>query len=585
MVDLKVKFKGPKGGLNTLSFHDSLNIVEDKLENLAITSHKLKFPHLFMDSIEKIDYVGAVPDAHYWPDKRIPDEFLGVSNWVAKDHIELSLTADINILFEFLMHIGNMLAVDYNLNINIYATTPGMSVAIYRSKFYDRTVRSMAFGVSQLIESAYRGGATEVYKPVLLDGYYYDINSLYPFCMQMLMPVGNMTKINGPAVDDIQLANFFGFLLVDVNAPADKIGNIPLLTYKRKPLFDIRVPAATKRRVLTRISGDDDGVALDRILYPHGAWRDIYFSEELKYAEKLGYSFKIIEAYPFDSGTPFVDFVNTFYQIKQTAKLDVVKKFAKLVINTFYGKLAAKRSSAHSVIMGASDIADHTQINGVSQLTEVRELSENSSLYQYTNASFAPAGISNIALAAAITAYGRIQIHKYKTIPGNTCYYSDTDSVFLEKPLDPSLVGPALGQMKLVSKVKKAIFLGPKSYVYVDESGKSISKISGYGAQVSIDTAAKLLYRKQSPIELPPYDTFDVNKGMVRVARRSYTLKLSDSKRKRIFDSNDYLIDTAPITINDLDSVAIRPYSNILDQNIYFEISPTMVDFINKARP
>lgn len=38
---------------------------------------------------------------------------------------------------------------------------------------------------------------------------------------------------------------------------------------------------------------------------------------------------------------------------------------------------------------------------------------------------------SNIAIAAAVTAYARLYLIKYKTIPGNVCLYTDTDSAFL----------------------------------------------------------------------------------------------------------------------------------------------------------
>jgi hypothetical protein len=41
----------------------------------------------------------------------------------------------------------------------------------------------------------------------------------------------------------------------------------------------------------------------------------------------------------------------------------------------------------------------------------------------------------NVAIASAIASYSRIYINQFKSIPGNECYYSDTDSVVLAKPL------------------------------------------------------------------------------------------------------------------------------------------------------
>lgn len=65
----------------------------------------------------------------------------------------------------------------------------------------------------------------------------------------------------------------------------------------------------------------------------------------------------------------------------------------------------------------------------------------------------------NVAIAAAITSYARIEINKYKHIPGITCLYSDTDSAITSAPLPTALVGPGLGQMKVVHQIEKGIFI------------------------------------------------------------------------------------------------------------------------------
>jgi hypothetical protein len=52
--------------------------------------------------------------------------------------------------------------------------------------------------------------------------------------------------------------------------------------------------------------------------------------------------------------------------------------------------------------------------------------------------------LANVAIASAITAYARIHMIQFKTIPGNPPLYTDTDSVFLPQPLDSSLVDSSL---------------------------------------------------------------------------------------------------------------------------------------------
>jgi hypothetical protein len=75
--------------------------------------------------------------------------------------------------------------------------------------------------------------------------------------------------------------------------------------------------------------------------------------------------------------------------------------------------------------------------------------------------------MSNVALAAAVTSYARIVMIPFKLDP-NTLY-TDTDSAFTTKPIDPSLIGLELGEMKdeLQGKmINEAYFLAPKNYGY-----------------------------------------------------------------------------------------------------------------------
>jgi hypothetical protein len=55
---------------------------------------------------------------------------------------------------------------------------------------------------------------------------------------------------------------------------------------------------------------------------------------------------------------------------------------------------------------------------------------------------------SNVAIASAVTAYAQMEMIKYKTLPGINVYYSDTDSLFIDKPLPAEMVGDELGKMK-----------------------------------------------------------------------------------------------------------------------------------------
>ena len=90
---------------------------------------------------------------------------------------------------------------------------------------------------------------------------------------------------------------------------------------------------------------------------------------------------------------------------------------------------------------------------------------------------------SNVAIAAAITAYSRIALAQHMNDPNNPVFYHDTDSVIVQHPLPASAVGVELGQMKLEYTIKDGIFAGPKLYSIITEEGKAVIKAKGYGSE------------------------------------------------------------------------------------------------------
>lgn len=65
-------------------------------------------------------------------------------------------------------------------------------------------------------------------------------------------------------------------------------------------------------------------------------------------------------------------------------------------------------------------------------------------------------------------------------------YYTDTDSIVLDKPLSPHLLGTRLGEFKQeYGKIVSAIFPGPKLYFLELENGKIVTKGKGYSGEIS----------------------------------------------------------------------------------------------------
>jgi hypothetical protein len=85
-----------------------------------------------------------------------------------------------------------------------------------------------------------------------------------------------------------------------------------------------------------------------------------------------------------------------------------------------------------------------------------------------------------VHIAAAISAYARMSINKYKNIKENNCIMSDTDSVVLSKKLNDNDIGVEIGKMKLESEFKNGIFIRKKLYYLEDiNNDKYVIKASG----------------------------------------------------------------------------------------------------------
>ncbi|RUS23436.1 hypothetical protein BC937DRAFT_88903, partial [Endogone sp. FLAS-F59071] len=347
-------------------------------------------------------------------------------------------------------------------------------------KFYSRrysniTKISPPLG-EKIIRSGYRGGATQVFKLEGSDLHYYDINSLYPYAMKRLMPHHYLGKLQGY---EINLDTFFGFLDVVVSGVSVPI---PVLQHQSS--------------IKSHLS------------YPKGVFRGIYFAEELKQMRDYGYDIRIMGGYAFSSAKLFDAYVDHFYakklvldtetqaldhQIKELEKLpetlELVKEIkalksrmnsklgerflVKLFLNGLYGYFGRRSENLETKLITNDDLLTLEEKYRVLEI--VYDPSEG-------NKKGRPA-LVNVAIAAATTAESRMIINPYKVNPDNPCYYSDTDSVFLAKPLEAKHIGTDLGLMKDELKgniIQEALFVAPKCYGYKTSTGKEVVVIAGF---------------------------------------------------------------------------------------------------------
>ena len=103
-------------------------------------------------------------------------------------------------------------------------------------------------------------------------------------------------------------------------------------------------------------------------------------------------------------------------------------------------------------------------------------IEDNNRKYDVANVNIAAA---SIIAAAIFTAAARVHMSKFKNLPDTKLYYSDNDSIVINKPMDPKFVNNELGNLKLECFIYKAVFIAPKVYALVTSDNEEIIQIKG----------------------------------------------------------------------------------------------------------
>ena len=258
-----------------------------------------------------------------------------------------------------------------------------------------------------------------MFKPFGENIFRYDVNSLYPYAMKTFpMPIGNIKFFEGNILDIETKA--FGFFKCIITAPKDI----------KHPIIQTKF---------------DTGNGL-RTLSPVGTWTDILFSEEMFNAMKYGYKFEILSGYTFDKEYIFNDYVNELYEIKKASnKNEPMYLISKLLLNSLYGRFGMDyKLNKHNFIDNNElyNYIDNYTIENIIPLNNNLSLISYFDNNKYKNILLSKDSKNNISIsiASAISAYARIHMSQFKNNPNYELYYSDTDSIDINKPLPNNFI-------------------------------------------------------------------------------------------------------------------------------------------------
>jgi hypothetical protein len=514
-------------------------------ELFKLNISKTYFPFHLSD----INYKGPIPDITLWditgPEYRqIASRFIHRS-WSFKHEAIKYCKIDCVSLHQIITKFNEFIFEHFSINIHGSLTLPALSMRIYKAMYMpEDTIFQLSGDVEKAIRESYSGGAVDVYKPHNKIGsftnsnqhrkiYCYDVNALYPFVKaSRLMPVGKPIVFEGN-IRRLE-PNAFGFFYCEIVSPSNL--EHPIL----------------QRRVVT-----EEGV---RTIAGLGTWNAWICSAEMDRCAELGYQFKIFNGYQFETADIFSAYINKLYELRlQYPKGHPMNDIAKLLMNSLYGKFGMKTDITRCEIFNVTDPNDREIFLGLLDIwgESVQDWFETDKYLFILRDSVIDLkhdeeenyyhGLDvNIAIASCITSYARVHMSAFKNSGIFILYYSDTDSIFIDRMLPDGLAGTLLGQMKLEYVIDKAVFLAPKVYGLITEDGKEIIKIKGINSKairangIGFSELSELLLEDTSRVYNQEKWYKKILEGSISVTDVAYTLKATSNKRQPVYIDGVY---------------------------------------------
>nr|YP_009652969.1 DNA polymerase [Taiwanofungus camphoratus]QCG70007.1 DNA polymerase [Taiwanofungus camphoratus] len=442
-----------------------------------------------------------------------------------KEQIQKYCEVDCISLHQVLIKFRELIINKFNIDILKYPTIPSLAFAIFRMHYLKENTIPITTGkVFDFIKQSFTGGRTDMYKPNGLnkDIYVYDVNSLYPYVMsEFKYPIGQIIQFEGdPTILDNK------YWIGDVNVTSKN---------------DMFIPPIQLHHNITNKSG---GI---RTISPNGS-----FNCKLNSVEYDSYK----EFYNFNSGYlwekdyVFKNFIKFLYTLRtQYPKSDPMNYISKLLMNSLYGRFAMKNIRNIFEFLDKSEffkLLENDQI----EIKNYIDLNDSLFVNYINNSQLDKESKSSISIASAVTAYARSYMFNIIEDNIDNIYYSDTDSLYLDRPLNKHLISSnELGKFKLEYVFKDSVYLGPKMYAGITNDNDYICKIKGFKNTVPFDDIKSLLI-KDNKLNLNHIKWFrSLVNGNITLKDQIYELQKTENKREIIYNNN-LAISTKPYSIS-----------------------------------
>lgn len=394
----------------------------------------------------------------------------------------------------------------------------------------------------EFLRASYCGGRVEVFKMLLENGYHYDINSLYPYCMLQELPVGQPLHYFNADISEEYFNNWlnnhrgYGFLCCTLYISPQHIPPLP--------------------------------VKMGKLTFPTGTVYGTWTFEELEYAVNEC-DVRILEfhevifyrrTYPV-----FKRFVETFYKLKEQASEEhneALRTFAKLILNCGYGYTGMRRD-------------DKTQLKDYSQLEnpKFKVVYANEQMGFIECVSEIKSKYIQVQIASAITSKARLTLLKALKAGeklGNV-YYCDTDSIVLDVPLPDFFIDDyEIGKFKLESMPIRGIFLKPKVYAELFDNEAHV-KFKG----VSRETQATM---NMSDYEMLLKELTNLDKDFIVVEKNRLTFRSIMYTQKKQLDPNTFEVRNKKFNLKTVEKRKMN-YAENKTEPLHFETEQDFEEF------
>jgi len=509
-ISIKIKSK-------EIIFKCSYKIIPTSLKKISEgfkIYEKLPFPYKFAN-LDNLEYEGYV-DIKYFNNKE--DFILFYKNnkiFKFKEYSIKYCLNDVKITSIFVKKIKEIVET-FNINLNKIYSAPSLSLKIFEKIFNKKRIElNTKENFDFYIRPSYYGGRCEIYgNPKKNEKiFHFDFSGMYAQCMKEKFCYGEYKIIKNPKNLDIP-----GFYWIKWRSKNEYLPVLPHHSKKNS-----------------------------KLMFTNGILEGCYWFEEIEeFLKNNGELLEIKSGLVFDKyDYIFNDFVDYFTEIRE--KSDVHKIFGKLMINSLYGRMGMSSIDNYSFIIKEEDLGNYEYLNIISMKKVNKIILLNIELDNKIKNSIKKINYrikKNISIASSITSKSRIKLYKaQKEVIKNKgrLLYSDTDSIFAAYKRDVS--GEKQGEIfwdisKKDTKIKKAVFISPKSYSIIYNNGDEITKIKGYDQnKIKFRELEKNFYYGINNIELEDNKMIDKKDIKLKFIKKKKILNLNNYD-KRIFKKN-----------------------------------------------